>query len=58
MLMTNTLGVIVFDEERPLTLMVFNVRDVACRHHFPFISTLSTIGFLDEPVSFDSFPDW
>jgi len=56
--MTKTLGVIVFDEERPLTLMVFNVRDVACRHHFPFISTLSTIGFLDEPVSFDSFPDW
>ena len=52
MLMTKTLGVIVFDEERPLTLMVFNVRDVACRHHFPFISTLSTIGFLDEPIGF------
>jgi len=38
--------------------MVFNVRDVACRHHFPFASTLSAIGFLDEPVSFDGFPDW
>jgi hypothetical protein len=57
MLVTKTLGVIVFREERPVTLMVFNVRDVRCGHRFPFAGTFSTSGFFDEPVSFDGLPD-
>ena len=58
MLMTKTLSVIVFREEPPFTLMVFNVGDVTCRHRFPFACAFSAIGFLDEPVPLDCLPDW
>ena len=57
MLMTKTLSVIVFREERPFTLMVFNVGDVTCRYRSPFGGAFSTIGFLGEPVPFDGLPD-
>ena len=58
MLMTKTLSVIVFREEPPFTLMVFNVGDVTCRHGLAFGGAFSTIGFLDEPVPFNGLPDW
>ena len=58
MLMAKTLSVIVFREQRPFALMVFNVGDVTCRHRLPFAGAFPTIGFLDEPVPFDGLPDW
>ena len=33
-----------FREEPPFTLMVFNVGDVTCRHRLPFGGAFSTIG--------------
>ena len=44
MLMTKTLSVIVFREEPPFTLMVFNVGDVTCRHRFPSLAHFRQLG--------------
>lgn len=47
MLVTKTLSIVVFREERPVTTMVFEMCDIASRHRFPFAGTLSTIRFFD-----------
>ena len=57
MLMTKTLSIVVFSEERPVISMVFNMGDMGCRHRFSLAGAFSTIGFFDEPVSFDRLPD-
>ena len=57
MLVTKTLAIVVFSEERPVISMVSNMGDMACRPRFSFVGAFPTIWFLNEPVSFDGLPD-
>jgi len=50
------LRVCIFDEERPLTQMGFNVINVACRDCPTLNRTLSAPRFLGEPVPSDRLP--
>ena len=51
-----TLRVLIFGEEKPLTQVRFNVVNVRGDHSSPFLRTTATIWLLSEPMPFDRFP--
>jgi len=52
------LGVLIFEEEQPLTAMRIDVINVTCSHISTFSCALPTQRFLGEPVSSDRLPNW
>jgi hypothetical protein len=52
------LGVLVLEEEQPLTPVRIDVIDVACSHGSTLNGTLPTQRFLGEPMPSDRLPNW
>ena len=52
------LGILIFEEERPLTAMRIDMIDVTCNLCSTPNCTLPTQRFLDEPVPSDRLPNW
>jgi hypothetical protein len=52
------LSILVFEKEQPLTLVRFDVIDVACSYYPTFNGTLSAPWFFGKPVPSDRLPCW